>query len=139
MSNRKEVEVAHKRVPLKKLFHGKELREAMAELEKFRQQFNEQEFFYGAKVYLDVSYGEVMAHVRRPETDNEYNKRIELERIEQEAKAERRRIREIKAKERAERRRIEEQEQAEVLRQREIEHVKSMARKLNMTVADFLR
>lgn len=99
MTDRKLVDVAKSRVPLKQILHGKEIREAMAALEQFRQKYNEQEFFYGAKVYLSYSQGECMATVKRPETDKELATRLEAERREREAKAERRRQRELQAAE----------------------------------------
>ncbi len=137
MSERKLIEVAKKRVPMKKIFHNKEIRDGMAELEKFRQQFNEQEFFYGAKVYLEVgNYGETTAVVKRLETDKEYNARLDEERKKAEeklARAEARRVREEhkrKKAEEAEARRIEEQ------RLKEVEYVKTMARKLGITAKE---
>jgi hypothetical protein len=136
MTERRLIELAHKRVPLKRLMHGKEIREFMAELETFRQQFNEQEFFYGAKVYLMFNQGEAMAVVRRPETDKELAKRLDIERAEAEAKAERKRIREERELARAERRRIAEAEQAERQRLADIETVKDIVRKLNLKVED---
>jgi hypothetical protein len=137
MSERKLVDIAKKRIPMKKMLHGKEIREGMAELEKFRQQYNEQEFFYGAKVYLHMdNYGDTYAIVRRPETDKEYNERIaeanrlmEIKMARQEAarirKEEKERKAEAKARKEAEQRRLD-----------EIEAVKLAARKLGLTAKD---
>jgi pyruvate/2-oxoglutarate dehydrogenase complex dihydrolipoamide acyltransferase (E2) component len=94
MTNRKTVEVARKRVPLRKLLHGKEIREAAAALESFRLNLNEAEFLYGAKITLTMdSYGECIAVAKRPETDKEYAGRVEKARIAAEQKAERERKR----------------------------------------------
>lgn len=136
--DRNKVEIAKKRVPLKKLMHGKEIREAMAELEKFRQQFNEHEFLYGGKVYLSFHDGEMMAYVLRPETDKEYEKRIELIRQEEHKKMERQRIRELKAQEAAVRKQQLAEIEAEKLRQEEIKTVREMAKRLGLTVDELL-
>jgi pyruvate/2-oxoglutarate dehydrogenase complex dihydrolipoamide acyltransferase (E2) component len=94
MTNRKTVEVARKRVPLRKLLHGKEIREAAAALESFRLNLNEAEFLYGAKITLTMdSYGECIAVAKRPETDKEYADRVEKARIAAEQKRERERKR----------------------------------------------
>ncbi len=135
--NRKEVEMARKRVPLTKIFNGNDFASALDELKKFRQQFGEHEILYRAKVYFTFSYGEAMAIVRRPETDAEYSARLEEERKVEEEKAERKRIKELKAKERAERVLAEEAKKAEKQRLHDIEAVKVLARKLGMTAEDF--
>ena len=44
---RQSVELGKKRVPLKKLLHGKEIRAAAKALEDFRLIFNEQEILCG--------------------------------------------------------------------------------------------
>jgi hypothetical protein len=110
MTNRKTIEVARKRVPLKKLLHGKEIREAAKALEDFRLNLNEAEFLYGAKITLTMdTYGECQAVAKRPETDKEFADRIEKARLAAEAK----KAREIKRK--AEEARRKEQSQAEEL------------------------
>jgi hypothetical protein len=102
MTKRKTIEVARKRVPLKKLLHGKEIREAAKALEDFRLNLNEAEFLYGAKITLTMdSYGECTALAKRPETDKEYADRLEKARLAAEAK--RRREAEKKASEAARR------------------------------------
>ena len=91
-NERKTVEVGRKRVPLKKLLHGKEIRVAAKALEDFRLQLVEQEFLLGAKITLHFdSYGDLTAVAKRPETDNEMFKRLEKARLVAEAKAERER------------------------------------------------
>jgi hypothetical protein len=87
---RKTVEIGRRRIPFKKLFHGKEIREAAKNLEDFRLHFNEQEILYGAKLTIDMSsyYDEATLVAARPETDKEYEERV--------AKAER--AAELKAK-----------------------------------------
>jgi hypothetical protein len=137
MSERKLIEIAKKRIPMKRLFHGREIREAMAELEKFRQQYNEQEFFYGAKVYLQVeNYGETYAIVRRPETDKEYEKRMKEEQAAAEAKLRRAEAARIRKEEKARREEAKALAEAEQRRLAEIEAVKLAARKLGLTAKD---
>jgi hypothetical protein len=54
---RKTIQVGSKRIPLNKLLHGKEIREAAKALEDFRLKLNEEEFLYGAKLinFFDIS------------------------------------------------------------------------------------
>jgi hypothetical protein len=86
-TQRKTIEVARRRVPLKKLLHGKEIREAAKALEDFRMNLNEAEFLYGAKITLMMdSYGELQAVARRLETDKEFADRMEKARLAAEAK-----------------------------------------------------
>jgi hypothetical protein len=107
MTNRKTIEVARKRVPLKKLLHGKEIREAAKALEDFRLNLNEAEFLYGAKITLTMdSYGECTALAKRPETDKEYADRLEKARLAAEAKRRREAERKIAEAARREKDRI---------------------------------
>lgn len=94
---RKIVEIGRKGIPLRSLMHGKEIREAAAAIENFRMKMNEQEFLYGAKIYIDwKDYGTVDIVARRPETDKEYEDRLERTRIAEEQKRERERKRKEK-------------------------------------------
>ena len=89
-NQRKTVEVARKRVPLKKLLHGKEIRTAAKALEDFRMSLNEAEFLYGAKITLMMdTYGECTAIAKRLETDKEFAERMEKARIAAELKKQR--------------------------------------------------
>jgi hypothetical protein len=107
MTKRKTIEVARKRVPLKKLLHGKEIREAAKALEDFRLNLNEAEFLYGAKITLTMdSYGECTALAKRPETDKEYADRLEKARLAAEAKRRREAERKIAEAARREKDRI---------------------------------
>ena len=135
---RLEIEIARRRVPLTKILHGREFSDVIAELKKFRTQFAEQEILYKAKVYFSFSHSEAMVFVRRPETDNEYAKRQEEERLLEEAKAERKRIRELKAQQKAEANRIKEEAEAQKRRLEEIEMVKRAARKLGLSAEDLV-
>lgn len=77
---RKTVELGRKRIPFKKLFDGKEIREAAKALEDFRLHFNEAEILYGAKltIHMGTYYdNEASLVAARPETDKEYNERID--------------------------------------------------------------
>lgn len=134
----KLVDIARARVPLKQILHGKEIREAMEALEQFRQKYNEQEFFYGAKVYLTYQQGECMATVKRPETDKELALRLEAERREREAKAERRRQRELRAAEREKRKLALEAAQAEQRRLDAIRALEAAADQLGLKLVDKL-
>lgn len=121
-TQRKTIEVARKRVPLKSLLNGKEIRVAAKALEDFRLKMNEAEFLYGAKITLTVdSYGECTAVAKRPETDKEFADRIEKARLAAEAKKER----EIKRKEAEV---AAAQKKREAQRQQTIEHIKRMAK-----------
>ena len=127
---RKMVEVDRKRVPLRKLFHGKEIREAAAALEDYRLKLNEAEFLYGAKITLTMdSYGECVAVAKRLETDKEFEARLEKARLAEEAKKEREARKVIEAEFRA-------AAAAERQRKQAIETLKSVMKANNLTVKD---
>ena len=110
---RKTVEIDRKRIPLRQLLHGKEIREAARALEDFRMKLNEQEFLYGAKLYVDwKDYGSVDIVARRPETDQEYADRLERQRLLEEQKRERERKRKEQEEFRARQREIKRKAQA---------------------------
>jgi hypothetical protein len=99
---RKTIEISRKKIPLRSLMHGKEIRDAAAAVEQFRMKLNEQEFLYGAKITIDwEDYGSVYAVARRPETDNEYADRLERARIAEELKKERELKRKLAAEQKA--------------------------------------
>lgn len=99
---RKTIEIDRKRIPLRTLLHGKEIREAAKALEDFRMKLNEQEFLYGAKIIVKWdTYDSAYAVASRLETDKEFADRLEKQRLAAEAKAERERIKKIKAEQRA--------------------------------------
>jgi len=133
-----EVEMARKRIPLTKILHGREFSDVLSEMKRFRLQFAEEEILYKAKVYITFISGEAMAYVRRPETDNEYTKRIEVLKQEEQAKLERKRIREERARIRAEKKQLEAEAEAEAQRLRDIEIIKQAAKKLRLTAKDLL-
>ena len=119
--DRKTVEIGKKRIPLKKLLHGKDIRSAAKALEDFRLVFNEQEMLFGATLTIKMDpYGEASLHAHRPETDNEYAKRLEAARIAAEQKAEREKKRKLMAAEKAKR-------DAEIRKANIAERVKEMA------------
>jgi transposase len=118
---RKTVEIGSKRIPMKKLLNGKEIREAAKALEDFRLHFTEHEILHGGRIMLKVGeYGEVTAVVKRLETDNEYNDRLEKARLAAEAKIERERK---AALAKAEKERIAEENK----RARTLEYIKKLA------------
>ncbi len=101
---RKTVEIGRKRIPLRTLLHGKEIRDAAKSLEDFRKKLNEQEFLHGAKLYVDWdNYNEVDIVARRLETDKEYADRLERARVAAEQKALREQKRVAEAEQRAQR------------------------------------
>lgn len=127
---RKMIEVDRKRVPLRKLFHGKEIRQAAAALEEYRLKLNEAEFLYGAKITLTMdSYGECVAVAKRLETDKEFEARLERMRLAEEAKKEREARKVVEAELRA---------AAALERQRKqaIETMKNLMKSNNVTLDD---
>lgn len=129
---RKTIEVGRLRIPMRKLLHGKEIREAAKSLEDFRLRLNEQEFMYGAKITVHVdTYGEYTAVAKRLETDNELANRIEKARLAAEAKKEREAKRKIAAAEKA-------KHDEETRKARTIEHLKSMAKANGISIKDLL-
>ena len=134
---RGEVEMAKRRIPLTRILNGREFNDMLEEMKKFRAQFAEEEFLYKAKVYIQYSHGGATAIVRRPETDKEYNDRLEILRQNEFERLERKRIREEKAAIRAEAKRLEAESYAEQTRLLEIENLKVTARKLGLSAADF--
>jgi len=121
-ASRKTIEVGRKRIPMKKLLHGKEIRSAAKALEEFRLNLNEAEFMYGAKITIQMdSYGEYTAVAKRLETDSELANRLEKVRLAAEAKKEREAKRKLVEAEKA--RRDEESRKA-----RTIEQMKVMAK-----------
>lgn len=129
-NQRKTVEIARKRIPLRKLIHGKEIREAAQALESFRLKFKEEEFLYGGRIHVKWdSYGDAEAVVTRPETDKEFSDRLEKERLAAERKAQREQQRKIAAYQRA-------IYEAETRRQRTVNTIKEMARENGLTADD---
>ena len=130
---RQTIEIARKRIPLRSLMHGKEIREAAKAVEDFRMKLNEQEFLYGAKISIHwENYGEAYAIARRPETDNEYADRLERARIAEELKKERERKRQLQA----------EQKKAEQeLRKKALaaETIRKMARENGLTTEELIQ
>ena len=128
VQERKTIEIDRKRIPLRQLLNGKEIREAARALEDFRMKLNEQEFLYGAKITIKwEDYSDVYAVARRPETDKEYADRLEKARIAAEVKAERARI---KAK-REEQRKIEEEANKKA---RVAEYIQKLAKEAGIAV-----
>ncbi len=110
---RKQIEIDRKRIPLRSLLHGKEIRDAAKALESFRMKLNEKEFLYGAKLYVDwhdYSTADIVA--RRMETDQEYADRLERIRIAAEQKVERERRQKLQAEFRARQAEIKKRAQA---------------------------
>jgi hypothetical protein len=129
---RKTVEIDRKRIPLRKLLHGKEIREAAKALEDFRLNLNEKEILYGAKISIqwdDSSY--IYAVARRLETDDEYADRLEKQRIAEELKKEREQKRKLQAEIR--------QRELEVRRKADAaEHIRKLAKENGLSVNDIL-
>lgn len=129
---RKTVEIDRRRIPMRKLLHGKEIREAAKALEDFRLHLNEKEFLYGATITVVMGeYGEAHAVARRPETDTEFADRLEKQRIAEELKKER----EEKRKLQAERRKAEEEIRKKA---RVAETIRSMAKENGLSHKEVL-
>lgn len=125
---RKTIEIDSKRIPLRQLLHGKEIREAAKALEGFRMKLNEQEFLYGAKITIKWdNYGDVYAVARRPETDKEFADRIEKARLAAEAKKEREAKRKLQAEIRA-------REEEQNKKARVAEYIKKLASDAGISV-----
>jgi hypothetical protein len=101
---KKFVELKKVRIPMRKLLHGFEIREAAENLKNYRLKLLEEELMQGAKliVKMDTS-GEVMLHASRLETDKEFEARLEAARLADEAKREREAKRKLMAAEKAKR------------------------------------
>ncbi len=125
---KKTIEIDSKRIPLRQLLHGKEIREAAKALEDFRLKLNDKEILYGAKIFIKWdNYGDVYAVARRLETDKEFEDRVEKARIAAEAKKERERIKRLKEEQRA---RDEEMHRKE----RAAEYIRKVAREHGLSV-----
>lgn len=125
---RKTIEIARKRIPLRQLLNGKEIREAAKALEEFRMKLNEQEFLYGAKITVKwEDYDTVYAVARRLETDKEFTDRLEKARIAAEVRAERARLRKLKEEQRA-------REEEANKKQRVADYIQKLAREAGIAV-----
>lgn len=125
---RKTVEVGSKRIPLRTLLNGKEIRDAAAALEGFRMNLNEEEFLYGAKITIKWdSYDSVYAVARRLETDKEFADRLEKQRLAEEAKVERARIKAAKDEQRL-------REEEATKKARTAEYIKKLAAEAGILV-----
>lgn len=88
--SRQTIELERKRIPLRSLMNGKEIREAAKAIEDFRLKLNDKEILYGAKISIQWdNYDSVYAVARRLETDTEFADRLERQRIAEEQKRER--------------------------------------------------
>lgn len=126
-TERKTVEIDRRRIPLRSLLHGKEIRDAAKALENFRMKMNEKEFLYGAKLHVDwKNYDECYIVARRLETDQEYTDRLERARIAEELKTRRERERAAAAERKA-------QESAFKKRAAAVEQIRSMAKELGLS------
>ena len=127
---KKLLEIDSKRIPMRQLLHGKEIREAAKALEDFRLKLNDKEILYGAKIFIKwEDYGTVHAVARRLETDQEFADRIEKARLAAEAKKERERKRKLQAEIRA-------REEAESRKARVLSHLKELAKSNGLTAKD---
>lgn len=136
MTERKKVEIAHKKLPLAKILHNRSIPEAIEELKKFRAQFAEWEVLYRAETKLTWSYGECMMHLYRPENDKELRERLELERAKREAKLERERKKELREKVKAEKAAREAELAAERQRETDLATIKALSKKLGLSAKE---
>jgi hypothetical protein len=107
---KKTVELKKVRIPLRKLLHGFEIREAAENLKNFRLKLLEEELMQGAKLSIKLdTYGHDFSLVAsRLETDKEFENRIEKARLAAEAKKRREAERKAAEKARAEKARADE-------------------------------
>lgn len=133
MTERKRVQIAHKKLPLAKIFHKRSIPEAIEELKKFRAQFAEWEVLYRAETELFWSCGECMMHLYRPENDKELRERLELERAKREAKLERERKKELREKAKAEKAAKDAELAAEKQREADLATIKALSKKLGLS------
>ena len=126
---RKTVELKKVRIPLRKLLHGFEIREAAKNLENFRLKLLEEELMQGAKLTIKVEAytGEYNLVATRLETDKEFNDRIEKARLAAEARKEREAKRKLMEAERKKR-------DAEVRKSQLALRIKEMALSNGMSV-----
>ena len=118
---KKFVELKKVRIPMRKLLHGFEIREAADNLKNYRLKLLEEELMQGAKLTVKMdTYGEVMLHASRLETDKEFEARLEAARLAEEAKKERAAKRKLYEAEKAKR-------DAEVRKQNVAQRAKEMA------------
>lgn len=131
--DRKTVEIARKKIPLRTMLHKKEIREAAKALENFRLKFKEEEFLYGGRITVEWNdySNSVEAVVRRPETDKEYEDRLEKLRIAEEQKQQR----EIKKQQQEQQRRAEMERRKKEMA---VEIIKSKARELGLDDKDLV-
>jgi hypothetical protein len=125
---KKLLEIDSKRIPLRQLLHGKEIRDAAKALEDFRLKLNDKEILYGAKILIKWdNYGDVYAVARRLETDKEFADRIEKARLAAEAKKEREAKRKLQAEIRA-------REEEATRKQRAADYIKRVAKEAGLSV-----
>jgi hypothetical protein len=119
-TQRKTIRLGSQRIPIHKLLHGKEIREAAKALEDFRLVFNEEEFMQGAKltVRVDNSSTEFTLIATRLETDDEMKDRLKQIRLAAERKVEREKKRKIM--------------EAEIKEKRAAEHRKAILEKIKI-------
>jgi hypothetical protein len=120
---KKFVELKKVRIPLRKLIHGFEIREAAENIKNFRLKLLEEELMQGAKLTVKMdTYGEAQLHASRLETDKEYEARLESYRLAEEAK-----------KERAIKRKLMEAERAKKLEAERKQNVAQRAREMALS------
>lgn len=128
---KKTVELKRVRIPLRKLFHGVEIREAAENLKNFRLKLLEEELMQGAKLTIKVEAytNDFNLIATRLETDNEFEARIEKARLALEAKKEREAKRKLMEAEKAKR-------EFEMRKERTAERVIEMVRTNGMTLEE---
>ena len=136
MTERNKVLIAHKRVPLTKILHGRSIPDAIAALKEFRAQFTEWEVLYRAETKLVYNQGECIVHLYRPENDREMAERLEQEQLAREAKLERARKKKLREQAKAEREARAAERAAEEQRKHELATFKALYKKLGLTAND---
>lgn len=136
MTERKMVTMKKVKVPFTKIFHNRTITEALAELKAWRAKYAEEEVLYKARIRMYFQYGDATAIIERPETDQELQERLDLERAKREAKLERDRKKELREKAKAEQAAREAELAAERQHENELATFKKLYKKLGLTAKD---
>lgn len=128
---KKTIELKRVRVPLRKLLHGFEIREAAENLKNFRLKLLEEELMQGAKLTIKIEAysSEFNLIATRLETDKEFEDRIEKARLALEAKKEREAKRKLMEAEKAKR-------EFEMRKERTAERVVELVKSNGMTLEE---
>ena len=130
------IEIARRRIPLKKLLNGYDIRTAAKNLEQLRLCFNEQEILLNAQLSVKWIGTDYYLIATRLETDSELAQRKEQARIAREAKLAREQKKLLQAQARAEQAAQMAEKAEEQQRKTDLELVKILTKKLGLTIKE---